>query len=61
MNAAKSQAMIACQLPYNFEVAVKPCNMHLFEQLGKKKKKKDNKFMFPHHLKKILDDFFVNK
>ena len=58
MNAAKSQAMIACQLPYNFEVAVKSCNMHHFDKFKQLEKKKDKKFTFPHHLKKILDDFF---
>ena len=60
MNAAKSQAMVACQSTYNFEVAVKSCDMHLFDKLKQLEKKKDKKFTFPHHLKKILDDF-LNK
>ena len=47
MNAAKSQAMIACQLPYNFEVAVKSCNMHLFDKFKQLEKKKIKSSRFP--------------
>ena len=59
MNAAKSQAMIACQSTYNFEVAVKSCNMHLFDKFKQleKKKKKVKSSRFP-SFKEDLRRFF---